>query len=373
MAAARRGSTAPLIELLSREPHRFDARQAVRVLDAWRRARAASPARFRGTTSMTFPIADIEKVAMPEDAAQPPVMTVSYLGIGGAMGPLPVPYTEHLNAGVRRGETAGRDFVDIFNHRLIESSMALARLFRPALEPGLPQQSGFAAHHYALLGLATPNARDAIPALAPALLPLAPLIHQRPLSAHAIERALSAHLGARTRVRQFRGDWIAVPAAQRTRIGRRGCNRRLGVDSMVGGRVWDAAAGIAIDIGPMPRDAAERYLPGDGAAGPERQLRALLGFLTEGMFEIELRLRVEGATLGPGRLGRGSPMRLGWTSWLRGTAAPRGPRARLGRSARLGRRRIGHPAEDPPPVPIGGAPLPEPVIRLRPTVYRPGR
>ncbi len=301
--------------------------------------------RFRSSLSLAFPVGDIESVKL--SGLQPHVVTVSFFGLGGPTGPLPVPFTEHVAAAARRRltatarirDTAGRDFLDIFNHRLVASAMNLARLFRPALQRGLPQDSNLARQCYALMGLGTPCTGAALGPGAAALLPLAALVNQRPLSAHAIERAVTAQFGIAARVVPFRGGWLRVPTEQRSVIGRRGRNRRLGQDAMLGGRIWDQSAGIVLELGPMPLDEAERLFPG-APASRHRDLVALLDFLVEGAMAIELRLLVTKDSIG--RTALSPTSRLGWNSWL-----TRRPGGRHGESApsRPGRGQGGAPAE----------------------------
>ena len=341
MASASRGQTSPLIDLLALEPHRFDPRQAVRVLEALRPSDPNWAVRFRSSLSLAFPIGDIETVWWPGDP-RPPVVTVNFFGLGGATGPLPAPFTEHIAAAARRREFAGRDFLDIFNHRLITAAMDLARLFRPALQRGPPQKSNLAQQSYAAMGLGTRGTRRAIAPRARTFLPLAALVSQRPLSAHAIERAVTARFGIRARVVPFRGDWLRVPPEQRSVLGRGGRNRRLGRDAMLGGKVWDQSAGILLELGPMPLAEAERLFP-DGPASRHGDLVALLDFLVEGAVAIELRLLVTEDSIGRSALSGTS--RLGWNSWLtrsagarHGASAPRG-------GYRAGRGRDGARAE----------------------------
>lgn len=354
MASASRGQTPPLIDLLAREPHRFDPRQAVRVLEARRPAEPGWAVRFRSSLSLGFPIGDIESVQRPGDP-RPPVVTVSFLGLGGATGPLPAPFTEHIAAAARRREFAGRDFLDIFNHRLVTAAMDLAKLFRPALQRGSPQDSNLARQSFALMGLGTRGMREAIEPHAAALLPLAALVSQRPLSAHAIERAVTAHFGIRARVVPFRGDWLRVAPEQRSVLGRGGRNRRLGQDAMLGGRIWDQSAGIVLELGPMPLDQAQRLFP----AAPETlhgDLVALLDFLVEGAVAIELRLLVTEDSIGRSELKRSS--RLGWNSWLTRRAGARHGESAPGRISRVGRGR------DTAAEPRGGAAVATRIVML---------
>lgn len=354
MATARREQADSLIDLLATEPYRFDSRQVVRILEANQRLHKARAPRFRSSLSMAFPIADVESVWIPKSPRRAPVVTVSYLGLGGAMGPLPTPYSEHLAAGVRSGQTAGRDFLDFFNDRLIRSSIDLARLFRPVLQPVLPQQSDLARRLYAVLGLATPGLVEENPGFAASLLPLAGLLNQQPLSAHAIERAVSSYFGVKARVIPFRGGWMRLPAEHRTILGRAGRNNRLGETTMLGGKVWDQSANITLEIGPISLDRAEGFLPPGQANAPlllksrrrkkaslrgvpqiasplsHRRMAQLLSFLVSDTVGVEIRLQVEKPTLRPSLLGRRQPpLRLGLTSWLNRNVPAEGDHATI--------------------------------------------
>jgi predicted component of type VI protein secretion system len=70
MASTRRGQTPALIALLEREPHRFDPRQAVRLLERPALGKDAVRVRFRSSLSLAFPISDIESVRLPGKQAQ---------------------------------------------------------------------------------------------------------------------------------------------------------------------------------------------------------------------------------------------------------------------------------------------------------------
>jgi type VI secretion system protein ImpH len=102
MAAESRPPAAGVAQALFAEPYRFDFFQAVRVLEALRPASAAAGAgsrpadeavRFRSTPALSFAPADVVAVADGEDGA-PPEMTVAFLGLAGAGGPLPRPFSE---------------------------------------------------------------------------------------------------------------------------------------------------------------------------------------------------------------------------------------------------------------------------------------
>lgn len=318
MASPRRGPANSLINLLVAEPYRFDTHQAVRVLEAWRTRAKLEPVRYRASLSLAFPLSDLEAVR-PGGAGKPPQVTVNYIGLGGAMGPLPTPYTEYVSEAARRGHVAARDFLDLFNHRLVTASLDLGRLYRPALQAQRPQESLHAGRLHALLGLATPSlvARD--PRLTASLLPLAGLLNQAPLSAHAIERAVSSQFAVPARVTPFRGGWMQVPRDQCSALGRAGRHQRLGRSAMLGGRVWDQSANITLTLGPVSAERAYGFLPG---ADRHLRLAKLLRFLVSDTLGVEIRLRVARASVPRARLGGGGQMRLGWSAWLASSPPP---------------------------------------------------
>src|SRR5262249_18384537 len=129
-----------LIEQLYAESYRFDFFQAVRLL-----ASLAHQSRelgegiyaereavnFRSSLSAVFPASEIDHLAASD--SEPPEMTVNFFGLGGAFGPLPRPFSERVLTQARRRDTAARDFLDIFNHRLVSLFYRVRQHHRAAL------------------------------------------------------------------------------------------------------------------------------------------------------------------------------------------------------------------------------------------------
>lgn len=337
MATTRRRGVRPLIELLADEPFRFDSRQAIRVLETIAPGTVpvglgSDPSdeavAFRSSLSAGFPASDIDRIEMPLQSNDGrPVVTVNFLGLAGAFGPLPAGLTELVARRARRGDTASRDFLDIFNHRLVSLMMRSWRLFRVALQNTPPEETSFAFYLFALLGLATEGMRttrrrhpdNRLHGLDRSLLGVTGLLNQRPVSLHAVERALVVHFAVPVRAVPLQGAWLQLEQEQRTAIGRDGRNQALGRGALVGGRVWDQEAGILIALGPMQFREALAFLPtGTGFA----QMRVLLGFILGEAFDVRLQLKIRPESVPSSRLGTEGSMRLGWTAWL--TSRPRG-------------------------------------------------
>jgi type VI secretion system protein ImpH len=332
MAAKGRRGVRPLSELLAAEPYRFDSRQALRVLEAL--APGAAPVglrsdpcdeavAFRSSLGAAFPASDIAQVEIPpqRDRSRRPVVTVNFLGLGGAFGPLPAALSESVAQRARSGDTASRDFLDIFNHRLVSMMMRCWRLFRLTLQNTSSEETSFAFYLFALLGLATEgmritrgrHPRNRLDGLDRSLLGLTGLLNQRPFSLHAVERTVGVHFGLPVRAIPFCGMWLELEPGQRTAIGAGGRNRTLGDGAVLGARVWDQAGGILIALGPMGFREALTFLPNGSAFA---QMRTLLDFLLGGAFAVRLQLTINPQKIPLSRLERGGSMRLGWTAWL---------------------------------------------------------
>jgi type VI secretion system protein ImpH len=80
----------------------------------------AEPVRFRPHSGMGFPASEIREMedAGEENPHLPPSIRVTFMGLYGVESPLPTHYTDDI-AQRREGYEATRDFLDIFNHRLI--------------------------------------------------------------------------------------------------------------------------------------------------------------------------------------------------------------------------------------------------------------
>jgi type VI secretion system protein ImpH len=330
MASANGRHDSPLIEALYGAPYGFDVRQAVRLLETLAPGSVSLAAgsdprreavRLRGSLTSSFPPSDIESLR-PAHGDGRPEMTVTFMGLAGAFGPLPPPLTARVVARARKHDAAGRDFLDLFNHRLIALLLRQWQLMHPALQ-GDPARPAMPARLplLALLGLATPprNGRASgegrLGPLVPSLFEAAGLLHPRPMSAHALERLLGGHFGVPTRVLPLRGDWLPLERAQWTRLGHPGAV--LGRHAVVGRRVWDQAAGVWIELGPLGLALMEQLLPGQRA---HLQATALLGVSLGNIYDVELVLILRAAEVPSSRLGKPPAgqqgTRLGWTSFL---------------------------------------------------------
>jgi type VI secretion system protein ImpH len=321
----------PLMEALFARPDAFDFYQAVRLLEsAAPEARSvgegADPSReavrFRTSVSLGFPASDVVRVEH-EGGATVPTMTVSFLSLAGAQGPLPQPIAERVLQRVEEGDPGLRDFLDLFHHRLVSLAYRIGRRTRPVLQGAPPAETETAASLWALMGMGTPGLRGRLEGTDDrALMARAGLLARQPRSQAGLEGLLADHFGVPVSVQPLAGRWLPIPEDQQTRIGATGGSRRLGTSAVLGTRFHDPNAAVGIRMGPMDPGLYRELLPGGcggvPAEGPAlTQLRELVRFYAgvETSFVLTLVLRadqVPATVLEPG-----PRPRLGWTSWLR--------------------------------------------------------
>jgi type VI secretion system protein ImpH len=311
-------------EGLFEEGHRFAFVQAVRLIeDLYLRGDRTAPGegadperevvRFRQAVRMDFPPGDVEEVALPTDDS-PAEMTVNVLGLAGALGPLPSAVSELIVERSFRKDTAFRDFLDIFNHRLVSLLYRAQKKYRPALDPGSPDRGRMARVLNAFLGLATPHLAGRMNVRDRALLPYAGLVLDRHRSTVGLLRLIEDYFEVSAAVVPFRGRWNVIEADDATRIGTSGMNQLLGQGAVLGGRVWDEEASIEVQLGPLTFDQFLAFLP---IGRSHKALLAVVSFYLRAEIGFTVRLMIVAGQVPELRIGKAEACFLGWTTWLK--------------------------------------------------------
>jgi type VI secretion system protein ImpH len=323
-----------LADWLFAEPYRFDFFQAVRLLEALDR-KLRSPGvdsnpeqeavRFHSRVALDFPASEVQQLTLPATASAPAEMTVNFMGLAGAFGPLPLPATEMILDRVRSKDFAARDFLDIFNHRLISLMYQVRKLHRVTLTTRSPEESPVARYLYSFFGLGLAELRNRLHTPDRGLLQMAGILSQQPRSAAGLERLLAHYFRVGVRVGQLAGRWRALESTEWTHIGViHGKNQRLGDGVVLGTRVWDQQGAFEVELGPLDGHQFPDFLPVMGKAyGP---LCELTRFYAGREFEFAFRLVVAARAVTETRLGQA---RLGWTSWLKTRPFERDAEVRL--------------------------------------------
>jgi len=337
------GAPAPnaLLEAALRdEPTAFSFFQAVRLLSRLRPDRApvggwADPAsevaRFSASTSLGFPAGEIQSLAMPDDAttngAAPPArMTVNFLGLTGPQGVLPHAYTEHAATLARARDTAFRDFLDVFNHRVLS---LFYRAWKAHRSPVLQEEGAEDRVHDHLLdlaGMGTSGMRDRLPVPNAALAFYAGLLALRARPADGLARIVGDYFDVPAEVEQFVGEWRRVNETGQCTMGAEDDAGRLGF-GVLGDAAWDSQARVRLRLGPLTRAQYEAFLPGGDAY---EALRALARMYADDAVGVDAQLvlarkEVPRCVIRPPTHEGPAPPRLGRGTWLAARPLERDP------------------------------------------------
>jgi len=327
----------PRLAKLLASPQSFDLFQAIRLIEL----QQGYLPRMGAQVSLAFPASDIAEVQAPDGGAGPLwTLRTPVLALAGGHGPLPMPLTEHLLARRWVRDSAGLDFLDIFHHRFLSFLYRARKKHHPALSAGDADGLPIARAIDALGGL---GHREGLNDTAGQGLWLrhAALLGAAPRSMANLENLVCDSLGWRVRGRQFIGGWQPLAELDTPLLGR---GAILGQNAMLGRRVWDAAAGISLALGPLPQPALPALLPGGADLA---RLRWLVGRHVPSELQLSLELQPEPCPAHA--LPRLGAARLGWTSWLRPGAARGETRAlpsirlRLGSTSRPPVHQAAHP------------------------------
>lgn len=327
MATQQRGTVPSLRSDLYTHAYRYEFHQAVYLLEMLGRdnslpvgegVEAAQEAvRIRARVSLATPGAQVYKLDTQSSGA-PPTLHVNFWGLAGIQGPLPLPYTELITQRIKDHDYALRDFLDIFNHRLISLLHRVRKKTLPCLNTQAPENAPQSMSLRALFGLRDYDAREVLGLDPKILLGFSSLFWQQPRSAVGLKIALEAFLKTHVAIHLLEGGWVYLESDQSTLVGGpRGRFNRLGDTATLGTKVWRTDQGILIVLGPMKRTLFDQCIK-SGSLYPTlmRLIRAYL----PGNLEFRVQLRLESADLSTTGLGRQA--QLGATAWLLERAVP---------------------------------------------------
>lgn len=323
---------------LRREPYCFEFFEAVQLLERLApRSKSVGrfvppeteSVRFGAHLSNVFPASEIQELTPAESGGEgpsrPPLMRVNFMGLVGPLGVLPIYYSQFIEARVREGDTASRDFLDIFHHRLISLFYRAWQKYRFSTLHGRADMDRFRVYLMNFIGLGHPElqSRQAVPD--DALCFYAGLITQKPCSAVALENVVADYFDVPVSVEQFVGAWYRLEENAQTRFrDTDGISEILGGGAVVGDEVWEPQARLRLVIGPLPLERYNSFLPtGDSY----RPLRTIVRYMAGDEFDFELQLVLEKSDVPSCELGLGGQAgpRLGWLSWAKSNTMQRDP------------------------------------------------
>ena len=253
-----------LQDTVTREGSEFEFHALVRLLEVFAQCDDAGvgdgvdpsreAVRFRALVSMEFPQSDVHRVVLsPEEQHDvPPLVETQFFGLAGLQGPLPEPYAQRVLERMQAHDYSMRDFLDIFNHRLLSLLHKVRKNYWIGVSSAFPEDTAVGRVLQAFIG-ENPWLKDHMVPVR-SLLSMAICFWQRPRSADLLRMLLSMFLRTQVSLKLFEYGWRRVSQEQQTVVGVRGRYNALGCDVVLGKRFLDTGYSFTIVVGPVSLD-----------------------------------------------------------------------------------------------------------------------
>ena len=284
--------------------------------------------RLRALPSRSFPASDIcelEMIEPVEDELHPLFdLTVSFIGLYGPNGVLPVHYTQTvINETRAERKSPTRDFLDVFNHRVISLFYRAWEKYR--FEIGFERAQHrdddstdlFTNCLFSTVGLGPKPLRKRLDVPDELFVYYSGAFSAYPKNAISLERILVDIFGLEIKVVQFSGQWLQIDPDQQSRMPTRndpdGVNAQLGRTLVAGSRVWSVDSKFRIRIGPVRYQQFRQLMPGQKKLVQLAQIiRKYVGPTLD--FDVQVVLAKEDVPTM--KFDRSSPPQLGQNTWL---------------------------------------------------------
>ncbi len=336
-----------IAEHLYENPEVFNFFQAVRLLDAINHEKVAYKAdwkqfpvgydttqqketvRFKVDPTLKYPNGHITKLKEAElnpekNRLRPAVAHVTFMGLTGPSGVLPMHYSELLLEQNRKKDFAMSDFFDLFNHRAISLHYRGWEKYRVQYNFERMRREGKHADHFTqLLKSLTGFMHQKQHTVAEdSVLFYAGNFAEKRRSAVGLENMLTDYFNVPVKIEQFIGSWNRLHDDECTRMPSKtlpqGQFNLLGKNTLIGKRVWYSQGKFRVKLGPLSPKQLKQFLPGsDGLQKLKYLTTAYIG--PELSFDIQL--ISEEHTIPKCHLSKNNPPRLGYFTWLRGKNA----------------------------------------------------
>lgn len=299
--------------------------------------RFAPASKLAPTACTVQTIAPLEETDSHVDRCR---VTISFFGLYGMCAPGPAYIFETASsAGDSDQGRLLRDFLDLFNNRMIALYYRAWRKYRWPVEFRKGGTDQMTRRAFAFLGLATPlqsthegrrqiladhhSLRPIVPS--PRLLRYIGLFSQRARCPANLRGLLWDYFDGPdirreefVEVEEFVPRWLFIEQERQCRLGQ--ANSRLGgqedsgEELLMGERIRECLGQFRIVVGPLDLETFRTFLP-NGAA--YWALQALADLYRPDRLDYDIKLRLRADQVPPLRIGGGAEERLGWSTWVR--------------------------------------------------------
>ena len=268
------------------------------------------------------------EVASWNSETEPPEVKVAFFGMFGPSGVLPQHYTQMLADRARIRDFALRDFLDMFNHRLLsffyrcweKNQFAIA--FETSRAAG--REDVVTGALRALIGLRTDGLWNRLSIPSSDFLYFSGHFANRRPTANAIRSMIESAFNVPVQVEQFVGQWMLIPVAEQSRIGMQplgvSIGNRLGFEVVAGQRVRDHQNKFRVRIGPLSFSRFRELSPDRPKL---RQVFDQIRLYVGPQFDFDLQIVLKRDEVVTTQLGNRESASLGWNTWIGDWKKPR--------------------------------------------------
>ncbi len=201
-------------------------------------------------------------------------VVTNLIGLTGEHGVLPSHYTELVLQRLKNNDPTFKDFLDIFNHRLLSLFYRTWQSYQPQVQFQKVAAKQTSSWHQILTALTGDKG--------PRSLYFGGHFCQTIRSRGAVQSCLESLSGCDVTIRDFKGQWMNLKSQEQTRL----CSKRmqegqfaqLGNGARLGKRAWNINAGFQVEFTADCLDQVQGLLPqGQNINAIKATCRALLG------------------------------------------------------------------------------------------------
>ncbi|NQZ08748.1 MAG: type VI secretion system baseplate subunit TssG [Algicola sp.] len=301
---------------------------------------------FRANPTMGFPSADIDSCTKITTGDKQLIeLQVNFMGLYGPSSPLPAYFTESIinvalnvedegavvneDGQLSRGSSPAdrqRDFLDVFNHRLISLFYRAATKYQPfrAYQAGSKDQ--FSQKIFSIMGAPDARQREKSALNWSRLLHFTGLMGLRNATKERIIKILSGYFDLpRVEVEEGVLRLVNIPKTQQVALGQR--NAQMGEDFMLGSTIPDRSGKFRVILSQLNKQQFILFLPTlidekeSSKVGAEYQaMNELLQFIKPRELVYDIKLELSAGEAPPFELEPESICRLGLSTWLGDTS-----------------------------------------------------
>lgn len=242
-------------------------------------------------------------------------MAVRFLGLTGPQGVLPHVYTSHAASRAREKDATFRDFLDLFNHRVLSLFYRAWERHHTTVPAERGEEDRLRSHLLDLAGLGTLGVQAKSPISTNSVAYYAGLLSVQTRPAAGLAQLISDYFAVPVAIEQFVGEWQPLRHGGQLRVGadEDDLDGRLG-SAVIGDAVFDPLARVRLRLGPLTRVQFDSFLP-DGASN--ETLRRLARLYADDQVGVEAQLVLARDEVPRAALGVAGSPALGFGTWLR--------------------------------------------------------